>query len=42
RGKNDQMQVIGLCQFSYSALGGFQREHETTEQRKAFYMTRPA
>ncbi|MBR9768337.1 MAG: glycosyltransferase [Paracoccaceae bacterium] len=36
------MQVIGLCQFSYSALGGFQREHETTEQRKAFYMTRPA
>ena len=36
RGKNDQMQVIGLCRFSYSALGGFQREHETIEQRKAF------
>ncbi|NCX08570.1 MAG: hypothetical protein EBW37_11535 [Rhodobacteraceae bacterium] len=36
RGKNDQMQVIGLCRFSYPALGGFQREHETIEQRKAF------
>ncbi|NCX20557.1 MAG: hypothetical protein EBX06_09920 [Rhodobacteraceae bacterium] len=35
-GKNDQMQVIGLCRFSYPALGGFQREHETIEQRKAF------
>jgi len=34
--KNDQMQVIGLCRFSYPALGGFQREHETIEQRKAF------
>lgn len=30
------MQVIGLCRFSYPALGGFQREHETIEQRKAF------
>ena len=36
RGKNDQMQVIGLCRFSYPALGGFQREHETSEQRKTF------
>lgn len=36
RGKNDQMQVIGLCRFLYPALGGFQREHETIEQRKAF------
>ena len=30
------MQVIGLCRFSYPALGGFQREHETIEQRKTF------
>ena len=30
------MQVIGLCRFSYPALGGFQREHDTIEQRKAF------
>jgi hypothetical protein len=34
--ENDEMQVIGLCRFSYPALGGFQREHETIEQRKAF------
>ena len=30
------MQVIGLCRFSYPALGGFQREHKPIEQRKAF------
>jgi len=30
------MQVIGLCRFSYPALGGFQIEHETPEQRAAF------
>lgn len=30
------MQVIGLCRFSYPALGGFQVEHETIEQREAF------
>ena len=30
------MQVIGLCRFSYPALGGFQRELETIEQRKTF------
>ena len=35
-GKNDQMQVSRLCRFSYHALGGFQRERETVEQRKAF------
>ena len=30
------MQVIGLCRFSYPALGGFQVEHETVEDRIAF------
>lgn len=30
------MQVIGLCRFSYPALGGFQVEHESIEQREAF------
>ena len=30
------MQVIGLCRFSYPALGGFQVEHETVEEREAF------
>ena len=35
-GNYDQTRVIGLCRFSYPALGGFQREHETIEQRKAF------
>lgn len=30
------MQVIGLCRFSYPALGGFQVEHETIEERRAF------
>ena len=30
------MQVIGLCRFSYPALGGFQVEHETIEDRMAF------
>ncbi len=27
------MQVIGICRFSYPALGGFQVEHTTTDQR---------
>ena len=27
------MQTIGLCRFSYPALGGFQVEHDTTEDR---------
>lgn len=30
------MQVIGLCRFSYPAIGGFQVEHETIEDRIAF------
>lgn len=30
------MQVIGLCRFSYPAMGGFQVEHETTEERIAY------
>jgi len=30
------MQVIGLCRFSYPALGGFQVEHETIEDRIAY------
>lgn len=30
------MQVIGLCRFSYPALGGFQVEHATPEARAAF------
>ncbi|MEX1234908.1 MAG: putative rhamnosyl transferase [Roseovarius sp.] len=31
-----RMQVIGLCRFSYPALGGFQIEHDTPEARAAF------
>ncbi|QIE47629.1 hypothetical protein G5B38_16615 [Pseudohalocynthiibacter aestuariivivens] len=30
------MQVIGLCRFSYPALGGFQVEHDSPEARAAF------
>lgn len=30
------MQVIGICRFSYPALGGFQIRHETLEERRAF------
>lgn len=30
------MQTIGLCRFSYPALGGFQVEHETIEERIAY------
>lgn len=30
------MQVIGLCRFSYPAIGGFQVTHETIEERSAF------
>lgn len=33
---SNDMQVIGLCRFSYPALGGFQVEHETIEDRIAF------
>jgi len=35
------MQVIGLCRFSYPALGGFQVEHATLEERIA-YLYAPA
>lgn len=30
------MQAIGLCRFSYPALGGFQVEHDTIEDRIAY------
>ena len=30
------MQVIGICRFSYPAIGGFQVEHTTPEERAAF------
>lgn len=30
------VQVIGLCRFSYPALGGFQSEHETIQERTRF------
>ncbi|MEP3944297.1 putative rhamnosyl transferase [Ascidiaceihabitans sp.] len=30
------LQAIGLCRFSYPALGGFQVEHETIEDRIAY------
>ena len=30
------MQVIGLCRFSYPAIGGFQVEHDSLEERIAF------
>lgn len=30
------MQVIGLCRFSYPAIGGFQIEHETAAERIAY------
>ncbi|WP_323767425.1 putative rhamnosyl transferase [Marinovum sp.] len=30
------MQVIGLCRFSYPALGGFQVEHDSVEDRIAY------
>lgn len=30
------MQVLGLCRFSYPAIGGFQVEHESIEARKAY------
>lgn len=30
------MQVLGLCRFSYPAIGGFQVEHESIEDRIAF------
>lgn len=30
------MQVIGLCRFSYPAIGGFQVEHDTVEARRRY------
>jgi hypothetical protein len=30
------MRVIGLCRFSYPALGGFKRMHDTIEEREAY------
>ena len=30
------MQVIGLCRFSYPAIGGFQVEHDSLQAREAF------
>jgi hypothetical protein len=33
---SQDMQVIGLCRFSYPAYGGFQVEHDTIEERIAF------
>lgn len=33
---SNDMQMIGLCRFSYPALGGFQVEHETIDDRIAF------
>nr|WP_309502107.1 putative rhamnosyl transferase [uncultured Roseovarius sp.] len=30
------MRVIGVCRFSYPALGGFKRMHETVEAREAY------
>ena len=30
------MPVIGLCRFSYPAIGGFQVQHETTEERRRY------
>jgi hypothetical protein len=35
------MQVIGLCRFSYPALGGFQVKHDTPDERAA-YLYSPA
>lgn len=36
KGKGFIMQVIGLCRFSYPALGGFQVEHDSIEDRMAY------
>lgn len=35
------MQVIGLCRFSYPAIGGFQIEHNSVEERRR-YLYSPA
>ncbi len=33
------MQVIGLCRFSYPAIGGFQIEHDTVDARRRYLYT---
>lgn len=33
---NGAMRVIGLCRFSYPAIGGFKRMHDTIEDREAY------
>lgn len=33
---SQQMQTIGICRFSYPAIGGFQVEHDTIAARQAF------
>lgn len=33
---SQDMQVIGLCRFSYPALGGFQVEHDDIDARRAY------
>ncbi len=33
------MRVIGLCRFSYPAIGGFKRMHDTVEEREAYLYT---
>jgi len=33
---SQDMQVIGLCRFSYPALGGFQVEHDSIDDRRAY------
>ena len=35
------MRVIGICRFSYPALGGFKRMHDTVKEREA-YLYAPA
>ncbi|MGR3495786.1 glycosyltransferase [Citreimonas sp.] len=35
------MQVIGLCRFSYPAMGGFQVEHASVEERMAYLYSVP-
>ena len=34
--KSRDMQAIGLCRFSYPAIGGFQVEHDSIEERIDF------
>lgn len=36
RGGGRPDQVLGLCRFSYPALGGFQRQHDTPQDRARF------